>query len=70
MCHQYIVMIPITKPWMVYGGTTGLIWEPWSYLGFFSLPILQKTWPDTNKLKGATYIKDIKDHISALTKNE
>ena len=67
MSRKYILVIPITKPWIIYGSDSGLVWEPWSYLGFFSLPILQKTWPETNQLRGANYLKDVKPLIKAIT---
>lgn len=46
-------MIPILTPYMDYGGNK-LYLEPWSYLGFFTIPKLEKLWPATKTIKTAT----------------
>jgi len=66
MCKEFVLMIPITKAWMQYG-LTSLFWEPWAYLGFYSLPILQKTWPETKQLNSTDYQKNIEEYIRNIT---
>ena len=63
---DWVLLVALTKPWIEYGKEK-LFWEPWSYLDFFSLPILQKTWPETSNLDSKVYSKDLKSHLTKLT---
>ena len=49
---KVILLVPITQPYMNYGSNK-LYFEPWSYIGFFTFPKLQKLWPDTKNIKTA-----------------
>ena len=63
---RFVLMVPLTVAWMDYGKDK-LFWEPWSYLDFFSFPILQKTWPETSKLDSHEFTKDVKSFAKKLT---
>ena len=61
------MIVPILKAWNSYGDVE-LYWEPWSYLGFFTVPVLKKTWPETKDLASHTFTKDVKNFVQRLTK--
>lgn len=66
MTKEYVLVVPVSKEWTLYGGQA-LYWEPWSYLGFFSLPVLQNTWPGTRHLQAHDYVQDIHHHLKSIT---
>ena len=65
MSRDWILISILDKPWINYGEKK-LFWEPWSYLGFFSLPILLKTWPETYELDSKNCHKDIKGILKSV----
>jgi hypothetical protein len=67
ICEDWVLLAVLDKPWITYGEKK-LYWEPWSYLGFFSLPNLQKTWPETFELLSTDCHKDMKGILKAVSK--
>jgi calcium-dependent protein kinase len=68
ICKSWVLLAVIDKPWITYGQRK-LYWEPWSYMGFFSLPVLQKTWPETFELGSQNCHKDIKSILKAVSRD-
>ena len=68
VCKEWLMMVPITQEYATYGAER-LFWEPWSYLGFFSLPVLQKTWPETSDLSSSDFRKSVTQFVESLTSN-
>lgn len=66
ICKDWVLLAVLDKPWITYGKRK-IYWEPWSYMGFFSLPILQKTWPETYELGSKNCHKDIKSILKAVS---
>lgn len=69
ICKDWVLLTILNKPWLKYGDKQ-LYWEPWSYMGFFTLPNLLKTWPETYELGSADCHKDIKQYLKGIIVSE
>jgi hypothetical protein len=68
MCNHFIAFIPYNTHYRLHYGVK-LHVEPWNYLGYYTLPELQKQYPETANIKQCWDLVDFEEPHEILLKS-